>query len=352
MSISPSADDVVRAELFDGHSAVGRRVELRRDVQYLHVKGDGEDGCYLLAAVRPQPPLAHARRVVELPDGVRLEIDDAVAFDAWQLTGGGRFWRKLHYLENHLGWVLCALALTVLAGWGFLRYGVPAMAERVARLTPAAVEAEMGREVLAAMDHRYGYFRPSQLPPARTAQLATSLQGYCRQWQHCPAYTLEFRSSETLGANALALPGGIVVVTDDLVKLAGSDDEVIAVLAHELGHVSGRHALRQSLQGAVAGLVIVAFTGDFSAVASGLPAVLLQMNYSRALESEADGYALAFMQLTCIRPAAFAEILSRLGKQNEGSVLPEILASHPDTAARVQPFLQASPDCRPEQLRQ
>ena len=289
MSISPSADEVVRAELFDGHSAIGRRVELRRDAQYLHVKGDGEDGRYLLAAVRPQPPLAHARRVVDLPDGARLEIDDAEAFDAWQLPSGGQFWRKLHYLENHSGWILCALVLTVLAGWGFLRYGVPVLAERVARLTPVTVEAEMGREVLAAMDHRYGYFHRSQLPAVRTAQLASSLQAYCRQWEHCPAYTLEFRSAKSIGANALALPGGIIVVTDELIRLAGSDDEIIAVLAHELGHISGRHALRQSLQGAVAGLVIVAFTGDFSALASGLPAVLLQMNYSRVLESEADG---------------------------------------------------------------
>ena len=39
-------------------------------------------------------------------------------------------------------------------------------------------------------------------------------------------------------------------------------------------------------------------------------------------------------------------MLTRLGKQDEGGVLPEILASHPDTAVRVQPFLHASSNCR------
>ena len=55
-------------------------------------------------------------------------------------------------------------------------------------------------------------------------------------------YRLELRSGEALGANALALPSGIVIMTDDLVALAKSDDEIGAVMAHELGHVRGRHA--------------------------------------------------------------------------------------------------------------
>ncbi len=56
-------------------------------------------------------------------------------------------------------------------------------------------------------------------------------------------------NGRAVGANAFALPSGIVVMTDELVELAKTDDELVAVLAHEIGHVRGRHALRQTAAG-------------------------------------------------------------------------------------------------------
>ena len=52
-------------------------------------------------------------------------------------------------------------------------------------------------------------------------------------------YQLEFRHGGYIDANAFALPSGIIVMTDELVELAKSDDELISVLAHEIGHVRG-----------------------------------------------------------------------------------------------------------------
>jgi Zn-dependent protease with chaperone function len=73
------------------------------------------------------------------------------------------------------------------------------------------------------------------------------------------------------------LPGGYLVITDELIDLAKNNDEIVAVIAHELGHVKGRHALRQTLQGTVSGLIIIAITGDVSSIASGLPALMMNM---------------------------------------------------------------------------
>ena len=50
-------------------------------------------------------------------------------------------------------------------------------------------------------------------------------------------YTLVFRKSDAIGANAMALPSGTIVVTDGLVTLAEDDREILGVLAHEAGHV-------------------------------------------------------------------------------------------------------------------
>jgi Zn-dependent protease with chaperone function len=83
------------------------------------------------------------------------------------------------------------------------------------------------------------------------------------------------------------------VITDDLVKIAKSDDEIIAVLAHEIGHVRGRHALRQLLQAAGISALAVAVLGDvssFSAILGAAPA-LLHAKHSRDFEREADTFA-------------------------------------------------------------
>lgn len=162
-----------------------------------------------------------------------------------------------------------------------------------------------------------------------------------------------------------------MVMTDQLITLSKNDTEVVAVLAHELGHVKQRHAFRQSLQGVLAGLILAAVTGDVSSVASGLPAALMQMKYSRAHEIEADVFALNAMQAACLPPKAFADILQRLqnqaqdveyadktkkpqaehhvkgnkSKPTKPDAMSEILASHPDTQARIKPFLTAKQDC-------
>src|SRR5438094_7952747 len=97
-------------------------------------------------------------------------------------------------------------------------------------------------------------------------------------------YSLEFRQS-FIGANAFALPSGIIVVTDDLVRLSRSDDEVLGVLAHELGHVKHRHTMRRLLEGSATALIIAGGTGDLASTtspAAAAPAARLQTTYPRA----------------------------------------------------------------------
>ena len=138
----------------------------------------------------------------------------------------------------------------------------------------------------------------------------------------------------------MALPGGTIVVTDALVELAQNDAEILAVIAHELGHVEHRHSLRLALQSIGAGVILVAVTGDIGSVtdlAAGLPSLLLQNGYSRDMEREADTYALAWLNTACIPPRHFADILGRLDKGTTGSTT--LLDSHPVTRQRIEPFL-------------
>ena len=102
--------------------------------------------------------------------------------------------------------------------------------------------------------------------------------------------TLHFRNAPDIGANAFALPGGDVVVTDGLVELATSPEQVAAVVAHELGHVAHRHGLRNMVQASILAALVSYWTGDFSSLATAGATAVLSAAYSRDFEREADDY--------------------------------------------------------------
>ena len=365
-----------QADYFDGLSARHKPVLVRVAEHSKNISFDvnGETRTFNLADLDVQAKLGRAKRVVDLPDGARLEALDISELEAAMPSKTSTFWHSLHYLENHMGWVLVSLIATVFAGWLFLQFGVPKLAEYVAKATPPSMEKKLGEQALNGLDSKFGYFSPSKTAPARKASIAKALNQLCVALKDCPQYQLEFRAGGMIGANAFALPGGIMVVTDEIVTLSKNDNELIAVLAHELGHVKQRHAFRQSLQGVLSGLILAAVTGDVSSVGSGLPAALMQMRYSRDHEIEADIFALNALQKACIPPRAFADILLRLQdqafgdeksthdkpvkdkpaqnkpskktqSQNHSNQIPEMLSTHPDTLARIQPFLQTKLNC-------
>lgn len=356
--------DVFSAEYFDGLRATGYPVDVYLRGSDLIVQRRGvslpetwstvttEHPAFpiriSLSKLVIQPKLGQAKRVIDFADGARLEADvlsPALAQHAQQ-SNSGVFWQCLHYLENHLFWVACALLLTVAAGWGFLKFGVPVLAEQVAMRTPVETEAKLGDEVLKGMDNSHLYFSPSQQEAKHLQAIRQRLAYVCAHLSGgCPAYRLEFRFSDVIGPNAFALPGGVIVMTDALITLSKNDDELVAVLAHEMGHVQGRHAFRQTLQSTMSGLILAAVTGDVNSLASGMPAVLLQLSYTRGLENEADHYALQALKQACIPPHVFADILGRLSQTIGADHMPEIISSHPDTVARNKPFLAPWAPC-------
>ena len=359
-----------QADYFDGLSARAKPVLVRvlADTKQLAFDVVGYTYTFELADLQVQAKLGKAKRLIDLPDKSRLEAADIGELEAAMPSKTSAFWRGLHYLENHLGWVLVALLATVFAGWLFLQFGVPKLAEYVAKATPPSMEKKVGEQALQGLDSQIGYFSPSKADPARKASINAALNQLCVAIKDCPQYQLEFRDGGMIGANAFALPGGYMVVTDQIIALSKNDTEIVAVLAHELGHVKQRHAFRQSLQGVLSGLILAAITGDVSSIGSGLPAVLMQMRYSREHEAEADMFALNAMQKACLPPKAFADILLRLeaqmrdgeakGKkspndkpaktvpqQESHDAVSEMLASHPDSLERIKPFLAAKQTC-------
>jgi Zn-dependent protease with chaperone function len=325
-------------DLFDGRTSHAHPVTATLEAGQLRIEGDGIALSFTLDCVDVAPPVGAARGVVHLPDAHELHSADLGALaELSQATQSNRPERWARHLESRLGYALAALAISVLVMFSGLRWGVPIMALLASHTLPAGVDRHIGKDALALMDKVS--LRPSKLPITHQQAIAHKLAAQCRK-QVCPPHQLLFRDSPLLGANAMALPGGAVVVTDALVNLSHNDEEVLAVIAHELGHVRHRHSLRLALQSIGAGAILVAVTGDIGSVtdlAAGLPSLLLQKGYSRDMEREADAYALAWLNTACIPPRRFADLLGRLDKGDSGRT--SLLSSHPGTRERIRPFL-------------
>jgi len=328
----------VRARYYDGKTSNYREVLIYADLPgRLRVVGEGIDFSRRLADVALSARVGNSRRHIRFPDGSQCETDDNDGVDrilaAMKLGAPGRL---LHLLESRTGYIVAALALTAVALWAGTVYGIPALAKQVAFNLPTSVDKAIGRNALEGLDHML--LQPSTLPPARQQAVRDLFAKMISGIDGAGEYRIELRSSSRLGANALALPSGVVVVTDGLVGLAHSDDELTAVFAHEIGHLLHRHSLRRLLQDSGTVVVVAAVTGDLTSVASlgALPVAFLEAHYSRDFEREADDFALQYMRNHGLPPEAFAAILLRM-QQGRPEGIP-YLSTHPTTSERVERF--------------
>ena len=233
------------ARYFDGRSSRPRAVAVVAEVGGLRIRGEEVDLERYLREVEVSERLGSAPRLLRLRDGGYLESGEHDAVAASLRVAGHRD-GLVSRVQTRWPWALGALLLTLaLIAAGYL-FGLPAVAEFAAKRVPPEMEAALGQRAVKIVDAQM--FAPSSLPPARQAELSAAFARIAPQDGR--TYRLEFRASR-IGPNAVALPGGIMVMTDELVKLARSDDEIIAVLAHELGHIEQRHFMRRLISGAI-----------------------------------------------------------------------------------------------------
>lgn len=254
-----------------------------------------------------------------------------------------------HALQTRWSLLVAALALVVVGLWAFYQVGTPWIAHHLARLVPLAWEEQLAQDSLMSLDREL--LQPSRLPLATQQSLQTAFSTLVHTHaptpqtyppDAAPRPQLLFRRG--LGANALALPGGLVVVTDGLVeqaqKQAGSEEAVLGVLAHEWGHVVHRHGTRHLVEQGVLQLGLGLVLGDVSWLLSSGSALLTGLAYSRGHETEADCYALRLMQRAGRPTHPMAELLLTLDKedtpQGTGADWGALLSSHPDTTGRAQ----------------
>ena len=329
-----------QALYYDGKSSASRPVRVRAWTGELEITGEGVRARIPTAAVKVEPPIGATRRILQLPEGAQLQTDDEAAVAA-AFPDRNALEGRIHLLERRWPYAVAAVLVVGLVAWWAVVYGVPFAARLAAESVPIDVEAALGERTLGTLDSMG--CGPSMLAPKRVAELRSRFAALTHALEDGFRYRLELRSCRAIGANAFALPGGTIVMTDGLVKLAQNDDEIAAVLAHEVGHVRHRHGVRLAFQSLGVGVLVATLFGDaasLSTIIVAVPGVLVHTGYSRAFEEEADRYAFVRLKELGLSPRHFAEMLRRLEGSRGGGARGEraldYLSSHPATEKRIE----------------
>ena len=192
-----------------------------------------------------------------------------------------------------------------------------------------------------------------------------ALQDYVQQLgsklaaqSHRPELDWRFTVVDTDDVNAFALPGGYIYISRGILPYLSSEAELAAVLGHEIGHVTARHAVRQQSKAAGVGILSTAaaiFTGqqaigDLSSVAG--QAVL--SGYGREMELEADRLGAEYLARTGYDPAAIIHVVAALKEQElfererarlenrQAKIYHGLFASHPDNDKRLREAIESS----------
>jgi Zn-dependent protease with chaperone function len=287
--------------------------------------------------------------VLNFADGSHCEIHDAAdkqSLLTWlnHQPSQVQRWQKK--------WQAALLAIIALGGMLLVAYewGVPVLADSVAARLPVSYERALGAELMTAIDR--SFMEPSKLSDQKIARAEQLLRRLRPKDARVPIH-LEVRYAPKIGANAFALPGGTVVVTDQLINMivgyGGNEleghlaDELSGVLAHEIGHVQKNHAMRRLSRDAMITVIAGTLFGDFSSVVTLAPTAILNRDYSREMETEADTYAIERLTQLNISPSHLADTLEAMQKQRgAGTKIPAWLratlnysSTHPPTEERI-----------------
>ena len=148
--------------------------------------------------------------------------------------------------------------------------------------------------------------------------------------------------------NAFCLPGGHIYVYTGLRKVVKTDDELAAVLAHEITHAEEHHYAKASAKASGRGTLL-----GIGSILLGLPGIATQalgildfsmtQKYSRSNEYEADREGLARMERAGFDPNAMVSVLERLANEDETDSLTSWMSDHPEGKKRVAAIQQLLP---------
>lgn len=311
---------------YDGKSAVKRKVEVQNIGQQF----------FLLETERRHGPFAFEDLEYVTRTG-DADVYGLSGVDGWRLLVSGPVPAELASLlpaaRTYGGWIdrlgfgKAAIAFTLVSAAAVAV--VLLSPQWLAPLIPSSFDQKMGDALVGDFG---GRFCSTKAGDAALNKLVNSLDGKPQD--------LRVEVAKIDMINAVALPGGNVILFDGLLKQARSPDEVAGVLAHEIGHVREKHVMQALLRQMGLAVVLGGIDGNSGALVNNV----LSMSYSRESEAEADAHSMNALGQASISPIGTASFFDRLSSL-DGSAgddgdtgIAGYLTSHPLSRSRKEAF--------------
>ncbi|KAA9339790.1 M48 family metalloprotease [Hymenobacter busanensis] len=205
-------------------------------------------------------------------------------------------------------------------------------------------EIALGLQAAPEMAQQYGGLHPDQQAAAAVKRIGQEIVSRSEAAKSPYKFDFHLLADENT-INAFALPGGQIFVTAGLLKNMKSEGQVAGVLAHEIGHVVGRHSAEQMAkskltQGLTGAAAIAAYDPDrpstmATAAAAAMVSKLITMRFGRQDELEADRLAVKYASEAQYDPRSMIEVMRILEEQGGRSSTPEFMSTHPNPGNRI-----------------
>lgn len=332
-----------QAEYFDGQSAARYGVTLRFDAAGLRIAGDTVNHLWPYGDIRyasEEPgdlPLSLRCQRAE-NDAARLIVADRATIDTLKIHCRDLEDRLHRGQQRRRGtlWAAVGIVSLGLVVWSSIHF----LPRLVAPLIPLAWEESLGDGVVDDIAGIFGAFTKGDVkwcndPAGRLA--LDKMTGLLANQITSP-YRFEVTVLDVDMVNAMAAPGGRIVIFGKLLTDARSPDEVAGVLAHEMGHAIYRHPTEAVARSMGISLVFNVLLGGLGSGASGaVGQALVSSAYSRDAERNADSAALDMLSGAQISARGFADFFGRLAEmEGDGPNALSFISSHPSSDERAR----------------
>jgi predicted Zn-dependent protease len=223
--------------------------------------------------------------------------------------------------------VAASLFLILLLGTLYF-YVLPPFAAFLANQIPQNVEKQLGGSILNT------FLKGAH----QEEKLSILLNQFAKKINFKTDYQLEIVVVKNSDVNAFALPGGKIVVYDEILKRIKTPEELAALLAHEAAHIEYKHSLKSISRSLAGYLFISLLLNDINGISTVLidnANALHNLSYSRSLETDADLRALETLKENQISQQGMVALFKTLSSKQDLSHL-KFLSTHPLTAERIK----------------
>ena len=322
---------MTHSTFYDSKAIWGKPVQVRLEAGYIKIyneAGDLEARWQADRLSRIKAKEAGGEFCLTLGGSARLILRDKALQE--KLQEGTQPYSRLREDKKIIFYTL----LGVVGGWLFFFQIIPLLSNPIVWLIPQSFDVEIGAQAYESIIES-----KQQCNNKRGMAALDKLKSKILDKELAQGITIAVVEGKE--ENAFALPGGHIIILSGLLDRARQSAMLEAILAHEVGHIEHRHAMRRLVSTATLGVLFALVVGDITF----FPVVgqLAVNSYTHAMEKEADAYALAMMSAKGIDPKPLADWFHSLAeKHGEAQETISYFSTHPAPSKRALFFSESA----------